>query len=75
MSSSYSEVVEFVADHYPKDCTGPHAGKFKARLHYHHTSDTVAFQLWGPDDKDFVDRFCLCNDKFDALAKLIRKET
>lgn len=75
MSHSYSNVIEFTADHYPKDSYSPVTGKFKARLHYHHTSDTVAFQLWGPDDKSFVDRFCLCNDKFDALAKLIRNET
>lgn len=77
MSSSYSKEIEFTADHYPvKDpISGPIAAKFKARLHYHHTSDTVAFQLWGPDDKGFVDRFALCNDKFDALAKLIREDT
>jgi hypothetical protein len=75
MSSTYSKVVEFTADHYPENSYSPVTAEFKARLHYHHTSDTVSFEVWGPDNKQFVDRFVLCNDKFDALTKLIREES
>lgn len=75
MSTEYSEVIEFEDDHYPDDSYSPVRAMYKARLAYHHTSDTVTFQLLQPGKTEWLEMICLSDPKFGALVKLCRGQT
>lgn len=71
MSTEYSPVVYYDYEDYYEGTV-----KHKARLCFHHTSDTVSWQV--QDDMGvWMDRFVLSDEAFDALCKAIRlaKET
>lgn len=78
MSHSFSKVIDYQGDYYKEGDWSPSTSRYMARIHFHHTSDTVSWQRTDPLAENmrsmFKDRLVMSNEEYDALVEAIKSE-